>query len=90
MVSDNKLVMRCISSLCNQRDKVTELRRNLKKNIMDRYPADTFGIKGEMIYQEKAEKYDAEILLLNKYINGMYDLIEIIENKERVSYDQEH
>ena len=83
MVSDNKLVMRCISSLCNQRDKVQELRRNLKKSIMERYPVDMYGIKGEMIYQEKAEKYDAEILLLNEYINGMYALIEIIEHKER-------
>ena len=83
MVSYNKLVMRCISSLCNQRDKVQEMRCNLKKNIMDRYPVDLYGIKGEMIYQEKAEKYDAEILLLNRYINGMYDLIEIIEHKER-------
>jgi len=90
MVSDNKLVMRCISSLCNRRDKLWELRCNLKKNIKDRYPVDTYGIKGEMIYQEMAEKYDAEILLLNKYISGMYDLIEIIEHKERVSYDQQH
>ena len=83
MTSDNKTVMRVISILVERRDKIQEHQQTLRQLVDEKYPYDIYGLKGEMIFQERSEKYKNEIRLINKYISGMYDLIEIIEGKER-------
>lgn len=83
MTSDNKTVMRVISILVERRDKIQEHQQTLRQLVDEKYPYDMYGLKGEMIFQERSEKYKNEIRLINKYISGMYDLIEIIEGKER-------
>lgn len=83
MTSDNKTVMRVISILLERRDKIQEHQQTLRQLVDEKYPYDIYGLKGEMIFQERSEKYKNEIRLINKYISGMYDLIEIIEGKER-------
>ena len=83
MTSDNKTVMRVISIMLERRDKIQEHQQTLRQLVDEKYPYDMYGLKGEMIFQERSEKYKNEIRLINKYISGMYDLIEIIEGKER-------
>ena len=83
MTSDNKTVMRCIDLLVEKREKLRDKRQNLRDYIEDKYPFEIYGLKGETIFDEKSLKYDAEIDLLGRYITGMYDLIEIIENNKR-------
>lgn len=81
MTSDNKTVMKAIDLLIMKREKLRDKKQNLRDRIDEKYPFDTCGIKGDMIYDEKSKELDDEIKLLSTYISGMYDLIEIIEGK---------
>lgn len=81
MTSDNKTVMKAISTIIDRREKLREKKQTLRDRIDEKYPYDSHGLKGEMIFDEKSRELDAEIKLLSKYISGIYDLIEIIESK---------
>lgn len=81
MTSENKTVMKAISTIIDRREKLREKKQTLRYRIDEKYPYDSHGLKGEMIFDEKSSELDAEIKLLSKYISGMYDLIEIIEKK---------
>lgn len=79
MISKNKTVNHLVDALADRREKLTDKRRNLHYEITEKYPYDVYGMKGEGIFEEKSKKLDEEIALLDKYISGMYDLIEIVE-----------
>ena len=83
MISQNKTVMKAIDQLIVKREKLRDKKQNLRDRIDEKYPYDTHGIKGDMIFDEQSKKLDAEIKLISKYISGMYDLIEIIEGEEK-------
>lgn len=83
MTSDNKTVNKAHEVIKARLEKLRDKRQNLRDRIDEKYPADACGMKGEMIFQRKSKKLDEEIKLLRQYDSGMYDLIELIERKEK-------
>lgn len=82
MTSKNKTVMKAIDLLIQKREKLRDKKQNLRDNIDDKYPFEIYGLKGDLIFEEKQKELDDEIKLISQYISGMYDLIEIIEGEQ--------
>lgn len=83
MQTENKTIIKAHEVIKARIQKLVDKKQNLRDWVDDRYPADTFGIKGEMLFDEKVKQIDEELKLLRKYDSGMYDLIEVIEKDGR-------
>ncbi len=81
MVSGNKTFNKAIDLLIARREKLREKKQSLRDWVDEKYPYEMCGLKGMTIYEQKSKDLDAEIKLLSTYISGMYDLIEIVEQK---------
>lgn len=81
MISKNKTVNKAHEVIKTRIEKLRDKKQNLRDRIDEKYPSDMYGIKGDMIYDQKAKELDDEIKLLRLYDSGMYDLMEAIEGE---------
>ena len=79
MRSSNNFVNKLYDQLVDRRNRLEAKRLELRAKISDRYPDELYGVKGDIIFEEKKAKYDEEIKLLDKYIRTFSDMVEIIE-----------
>lgn len=79
MRSNNNFVNKLYDQLVDRRNRLEAKRLELRAKISDRYPDELYGVKGDIIFEEKKAKYDDEIKLLDKYIRTFSDMVEIIE-----------
>ena len=79
MRSNNNFVNKLFDQLVDRRNRLEAKRLELRAKISDRYPDELYGVKGDIIFEEKKAKYDEEIKLLDKYIRTFSDMVEIIE-----------
>jgi hypothetical protein len=79
MRSNNNFVNKLYDQLIDRRNRLEAKRLELREKISDRYPDELYGVKGDIIFEEKKAKYDEEIKLLDKYIRTFSDMVEIIE-----------
>lgn len=79
MRSNNNFVNKLYDQLVDRRNRLEAKRLELRSKISDRYPDELYGVKGDIIFEEKKAKYDEEIKLLGKYIRTFSDMVEIIE-----------
>jgi len=79
MRSNNNFVNKLYDQLVDRRNRLEAKRLELRAKISDRYPDELYGVKGDIIFEEKKAKYDEEIKLLDKYIRTFSDMVEIIE-----------
>lgn len=79
MRSNNNFVNKLYDQLVDRRNRLEAKRLELRAKISDRYPDELYGVKGDIIFEEKKTKYDEEIKLLDKYIRTFSDMVEIIE-----------
>lgn len=79
MRSNNNFVNKLYDQLVDRRNRLEAKRLELRTKISDRYPDELYGVKGDIIFEEKKAKYDEEIKLLDKYIRTFSDMVEIIE-----------
>lgn len=81
MLSRIKAVNRASEEIRHRLERLKENRAMLKAKIYDRYPVSEYGIKAEMVFNSKAEQLDADIALLERYLIGISNMIEIEEGK---------
>jgi len=79
MRSNNNFVNKLYDQLIDRRNRLEAKCLELRVKISDRYPDELYGVKGDIIFEEKKAKYDEEIKLLDKYIRTFSDMVEIIE-----------
>ena len=79
MRSNNNFVNKLYDQLVDRRNRLEAKHLELRAKISDRYPDELYGVKGDIIFEEKKAKYDEEIKLLDKYIRTFSDMVEIIE-----------
>jgi hypothetical protein len=79
MRSNNNFVNKLYDQLVDRRNRLEAKRLELRAKISDRYPDELYGVKGDIIFEEKKAKYDEEIKLLDKYIRTFSDMVEIME-----------
>ena len=79
MRSNNNFINKLYDQLVDRRNRLEAKRLELRAKISDRYPDELYGVKGDIIFEEKKAKYDEEIKLLDKYIRTFSDMVEIIE-----------
>lgn len=63
-------------------DKKKEKRNRLREEIYEKYPEDIYGIKAEMLFDEKRQELDKEIALLRKFAIAWHNTVEMIEEEE--------
>ena len=83
MMSQNKTVQKAHEVIKKRIEALIDKKQSLRDRIDEKYPADFYGIKGNMIFDEKSKEIQEELDLLRTYDRGFYDLIEIIEEKGR-------
>lgn len=80
MQSANKTVNKAHELIKTRIQKLVDKKQNLRDWVDERYPADYYGIKGQMIFDEKTKQIDEELKLLRQYDSGFYDLMEVVEH----------
>lgn len=80
MFSRLKVVNRMYNQLHKEKERLLIKKTGLKESIDERYPFEVYGIKNEIIFEERSKKINEDLNLINRYINGFQDLIEIIED----------
>lgn len=79
MKSKYKSVNAAIEILIERREDLRTEKQVIRDRIDEKYPLDKCGEKGDMLFAELTKKQDDEIKVLSRYISGMYDLMEMIE-----------
>lgn len=83
MMSQNKTVQKAHEVIKKRIEALVDKKQSLRDRIDEKYPADCYGIKGDMIFDEKSKEIQEELDLLRTYDRGFYDLVEVIEEKGR-------
>ena len=83
MMSQNKTVQKAHVVIKKRIEALVDKKQSLRDRIDEKYPADCYGIKGDMIFDEKSKEIQEELDLLRTYDRGFYDLVEVIEEKGR-------
>lgn len=83
MMSQNKTVQKAHEVIKKRIEALVDKKQSLRDRIDEKYPADCYGIKGDMIFDEKSKEIQEELDLLRTYDRGFFDLVEIIEEKGR-------
>ncbi len=83
MQTENKTIIKAHELIKARIQKLVDKKQNLRDWVNEKYPADCYGIKGEMIFDEKSKQINEELSLLRRYDSGMYDLIEVVEKNGR-------
>lgn len=83
MQTENKTIIKAHELIKSRIQKLVDKKQNLRDWVDEKYPFDVYGIKGEMIFDEKSKQINDELNLLRQYDSGMYDLIEVVEKNGR-------
>lgn len=82
MIDSEFAVMNRCLELINKRIAVLDSKKQtLWEDISSKYPADMYGLKGEMIYQKKSEELNRELMIMIKWQHAWWDALEIIEGR---------
>lgn len=82
MKSKNKTIDKAHELIKERIAKLRDKKQNLRDKIDDKYPYDMFGIKADIVFDQKSRELDEEIALLREYDSGMYELMENIERED--------
>ena len=81
MTIENKTVLKAHELIKKRIEALVEKKQGLRDRIDEKWPADCYGIKGDMIFDEKSKEIQEELDLLRAYDRGFYDLIEGVERE---------
>ena len=87
MKSLNRKIDKCLEIIINEHLRLCEKKQTLYDEIIEKYPYDIYGLKGEWVFDQKSKQLEHDIELFRHYIHGFYDLIEYIECD--IMHDQE-
>lgn len=83
MISTYKCVNAALASFEKRRDYYKKKKAELKQWCNERYPVDVYGARGEEEYDKRVRVVNDDIREMNMYIDGLIQLMEAIEVRER-------
>lgn len=79
--SIEKIITKAQTDLSARAKTLKDKKVKLREQINERYPADAYGIKGEMIYEEKVWEINAELNSILRWSGALREVVEAMEKR---------
>lgn len=83
--SEFAVMNKCLEMINKRIAALDSKKQTLWRDISSKYPADMYGLKGEMMYQKKSEELNHELTIMIKWQKAWWDALDIIEGRN--NYD---
>ena len=76
-----KIIIKAKHDMLAVKETIEMERESLEQNIREKYPVDYYGIKADLVIEEKSKKIDADLKRVNLYCTALAYMTEDVEGE---------
>ena len=77
----NKIIIKAKHDMLAVKETIEMERESLEQNIREKYPYDGYGIKADLLIEEKSKKIDADLKRVKLYCTALAYMTEDVEGE---------
>lgn len=74
-----KIIIKAKNDMYAVRETIIMERKSLEQNIREKYPVDYYGIKADLVIDEKSKKIDEDLKRADLLCTGLCNILEDVE-----------